>query len=343
MAADLGQVAHRAGVSVSTASRALRDLPSISEATKARVRIAAAELDYTASPSATSLATGRTRSVGVVLTYVGRWFFGQVLGGAQEVLRSAGYDVLLYGLPSEAARTDFFAKMPLRRRVDGVLLITVPCTGEQMGRLHGLGLPISAVGIREPGISTVNVDDHEEALAATTHLINLGHRRIAMIGGGPSELNPFTTPKDRQAGFRTALTQAGLDVDAGLEVDGKYTIAGGWSAMAQLLAGPHPPTAVFCQSDRMAMGAMGALRAAGLSCPGDVSVVGVGDEEIAAPLGLTTISQSAARQGELAATSLLDQLEGGAPTSQLVKTRLILRASTRPPAGAHDGIMIGAG
>lgn len=346
MSSDLAQVARRAGVSSSTASRALRDLPSISAATKARVRAAAVELDYAVSPTAARLATGRTGSIGVVTTYIGRWYFSQVLAGVEAVLHASDYDVLLYALSTEESRTKFFTDMPLRRRVDGVLMITLPATDLQLRRIRALGVPVSAVGMAADGITSVLVDDVAGARAATNHLINLGHRRIAMIGGGESEPNPFTTPRDRQAGYRGAMADAGLAVPAGYECDGQYTIHGGELAMVQLLGAEPMPTAVFCQSDRMAMGAMRAIRRSGLRCPGDVSIVGMGDDEIAEPLDLTTVAQSGREQGALAAGLLLDGLAGGpgmATSAHVLPMSLVVRASAAPPGSLAGDIMFGAG
>lgn len=335
--ADLNAVAARAGVSPATVSRALRGLPNVSAATRARVEAAAAELDYVTSPAASRLATGQTNSIGVVLTYVGRQFFAQVLAGAEEVLREAGYDVLLYGLPSDEVRERFFAEMPLRRRVDGVLIITMPIQLEQLARLGSLRVPVAAVGMHDEGMSSVETDDVAAARMAVSHLINLGHRSIAMIGGGISEVNPFSTPLARRKGYWEAMAAADLSVPISYEVDGEYTIAGGEAAMGRLLAASPLPTAVFCQSDRMAMGAMRALRKVGLRCPEDISVVGFGDTEIADPLDLTTVQQPVAEQGRLAAQLLLEQLSGKGPQYLELPTKLVVRSSTRPPVGGRGG------
>lgn len=330
---DIEAVARLAGVSTATVSRALRGLPNVSADARARVLAAARELDYVVSPSASRLASGQTRSIGVVLPYIGRYFFSQALAGAEEVFRRAGYDVLLFALPDEGARNDFFERMPLRRRVDGVLVITLPLTEPQIAQFQALGVPIGAVGMSLSGASGVGIDDVAAARTATHHLLNLGHRRIAMIGGGVSESepNPFVTPEARRAGYREALAGAGLPWRPEYEVDGKFTSLGGEQAMGQLLSLPEPPTAVFAQSDRMAMGAMHALRRSGLSCPADMSLVGFDDHEMAASVDLTTIAQPMPEQGAVAAQQVLDALAGKRPAQVLLPTHLVLRTSTGPP------------
>jgi LacI family transcriptional regulator, repressor for deo operon, udp, cdd, tsx, nupC, and nupG len=334
--ANIRAVARLAGVSTATVSRALRGLSYVSPPTRARVLAAAEELDYVVSPSASRLASGQTRSVGVVTPYIGRHFFAQVLSGAEAVLREAGYDVLLYALPEEQARAGFFEELPLRRRVDAVLVITLPLSEAQMDKLRALEVPlgvVGSIGVDTVGASRVGIDDTAGARTAVNHLVNLGHERIAMIGGGVSnaEPNPFTTPEDRRVGYRLSLTDAGLTWYPDYEVDGRYTTTGGEQAMGGLLGLEHPPTAVFAQSDRMAVGAMHALRRAGLSCPEDVSIIGFDDHEVAAPLDLTTIAQPMAEQGALAAEQILSALEGGEPQVAVLPTRLVLRSSTSPP------------
>lgn len=333
MDTNIEAVARLAGVSTATVSRALRGLPNVSAEARQRVLEAAEQLDYVASPSASRLASGRTRSVGVVMPYIGRYFFSQVLAGAEAVLREAGYDVLLYALPDDRARDRFFAQMPVRRRVDAVLIITLPLSADQVDQFRALRVPVASVGVPMPGITAVGIDDRAAARTATTHLVNLGHERIAMIGGGVSEAEPnrFTTPELRRDGYRDALTDAGLPLRPEYEVDGTYTARGGERAMAQLLSLPRPPTAVFAQSDRMAMGAMHALRALGLNCPRDVSIVGFDDHEVADPLDLTTMAQPMPEQGAAAAEQLLAALAGGTPTDVVLPTSLVLRASTSPP------------
>lgn len=333
--ADIEAVASLAGVSTATVSRALRGLANVSPETRERVEAAAKELNYVVSPSASRLASGRTHSIGVVTPYIGRPFFALVLEGAEAVLREAGYDVLLYALPDEGQRDRFFDRMPLRRRVDAVLVVTLPLLESQQEQFRALGVPVGTVGMALGRGPHVGIDDYAAARVAVTHLVNLGHERIAMIGGGasPAEPNPFLTPVDRTHGYRDALRAAGLEVLPEYEVDGQFTPAGGEQAMAQLLSLPTPPTAVFAQSDRMAFGALHALRALGLACPDDLSLIGFGDHEIAASQDLTTIAQPTREQGAVAARLLLAALEGAPVSGQVLPTSLVLRGSTGPPGG----------
>ncbi|MFF4398589.1 LacI family DNA-binding transcriptional regulator [Streptomyces sp. NPDC001480] len=333
MTVSITDVARAAGVSASTVSRALRGQAGVSEEVRAQIAAVAADLGYTASRSASSLASGRTYTIGVVAPYIGRWFFGTVLDAAEKVFSSAGYDVLLYNLGSPEARKRFFTKLPVRKRVDAVLSLLVPDEEEAIA-LRSLGVPLATTvgGVRE-GFTVVGIDDHAGATSAVRHLVNLGHRRIGMISGASEPLH-WTTPIQRRQAYLDVLAEAGIAHDPELEADGGYTVEGGERAMTELLAVSRPPTAVFAQSDEMAMGALRALRRHRLKVPDDVSVIGFDDHELAEVIGLTTVAQPVAGQGAEAARLLLQQLDEpqGVPLTRVgMPIRMVLRETTAPP------------
>jgi LacI family repressor for deo operon, udp, cdd, tsx, nupC, and nupG len=285
-------VARLAGVSVATVSRALRGLPNVSPDTRDRVVQAAGQLEYTASPMASALVTGRTGSVGVLASTAGRWFFAEVLTGLGESLREQGYDLVLHVLPDAERRSAFFGGLPVRRRVDALAVVGLQLDDRELAVLHHLDVPIVTVGESLPGLHGERIDNRAAAALAVRHLRGLGHERIAMIGGEPA--GPSGAPASRAAGFRAALPAS----SPVLEEDGAFTPEGGEAAMTRLLyATGGPPTAVFCQSDEMAFGALSALRRARLRCPEDVSVIGMDGHELAGVLDLTTVEQPVRRQG----------------------------------------------
>lgn len=329
-------VARTAGVSTATVSRALRGLPHVSAATRASITRIALDLGYVPSKSASNLATGRTRTVGVVTPHIAKWFFAQAIEAVEQELRADGYDVLLMVLPPGPDRQrGVFDPEELRQRVDAVCVLTVPLTGTELDGLRGLSLPTVFVGGAVSGAMSVRIDDVEVGRTACEHLITLGHRRIAHIGGDPCEPLNFNAPVDRRAGWLSALRAAGIDPDPRTDVVGYFTVEGGRTAMQALLALPEPPTAVFAASDEMAFGALDTLRAAGLSVPDDLSVVGVDGHDLAGLFDLTTVSQPVADQGRYAADLLLAALRGDATHSQehkLLAVSLVVRGSTGPPA-----------
>jgi LacI family repressor for deo operon, udp, cdd, tsx, nupC, and nupG len=308
----IDDVAKLAGVSTATVSRALRGLPEVSAETRSRVFEAAAHLGYVASPSASRLAGGKTRAVAVVVPRITRWFFATAVEAAEEALYDAGYDLLLYNLGGrERTRRQLFQRAPvpgggglwsaLHKRVDAVMLISTPLEAEDVAVIGDLAIPGVTVssGTQVPGWSSVRIDDVEAGRAATEHLLALGHRRIAHIGGDPTDELAFTAHIDRHRGYEGALRTAGLIPDPALFVEAEFTVAGG---------------------------ARGAE---------DVSVIGIDDHDLAGAVGLTTVAQPAVEQGRLAATLLLGpllRLGGGYdPTSTILPTCLVVRDSTSPP------------
>lgn len=335
---SIKDVARTVGVSTATVSRALRGLPRVSEETRFRVLQAAAELDYVASPSAAGLASGRTRAVGVVVPFVTRWFYGGVVQGAVTPLRDAGYDLLLYNLGGDReTRRRVFGTHLSRKRVDAVLVLSLTPTEEELAWLTTLDRPVAVVGASVPGWSSVRIDDEATARIAMRHLLVLGHRRIGYIGGSLDDQLDFAAPFDRLLGYRRSMSDAGLAVRPQWEVVGDFTVRGGLAAMRLLLASEPRPTAVFAASDEMAVGAVHAVREAGLRVPQDMSVIGIDDHEMSEFFDLSTVAQPVHEQGRLAAELLLEVLAADpetpkTPSVVTVPTRLVVRHTTAPPA-----------
>lgn len=330
MAAGIEDVARAAGVSTATVSRALRGLPNVNAATRERVREAAARLGYVASPSAASLASGRTRTIGLISPMIRRWFFANVIEGAERALRMNGFDALLYTFdasrPGSRPRVD---PEVLRRRVDGVLVVGMPLAREEMDALRALGRPLVCIGWGGYGQVTVRLDDRGAARAATRHLIELGHTRVAHITGAPDDVAPLSPPVERAAGWRAAMAAAGLPTPPELVRHGDFDVVGGRAATHELLAGAPDVTAIFAASDEMAMGAILALRDAGRRVPADVSVIGIDGHDLGELAGLTTMAQPADAQGAAAAQLVLDMIDGAKVPGELVyRTVLVDRGST---------------
>jgi LacI family transcriptional regulator, repressor for deo operon, udp, cdd, tsx, nupC, and nupG len=332
--ASILDVAALAGVSASTVSRSLRGHSSISAATRQRVMEAAQQLSYSASPQASGLASGRTLTIGVVVPFVTRWFFVNVVAGAYEVLHEAGYDVLLYHLGTGQARDRFFERMPLSRRVDAVLTLTVPLTEEHTLALRALDMPLVTVGAALPGVSSVRIDDVGAMRTAVHHLLHQGHQDIVMITGVEDEADfGFASSRCRREGYQHAMATAGLADRIDVASAGTYGIEGGAAAMSALMDRPTLPTAVVTEYDELAIGAIRTLRRASIAVPGRMSVVGVDGHEMASVVDLTTVAQPVQEQGAVAARLLLDTLADPAtgPAEVVLPTRLVVRGSTGTP------------
>lgn len=334
--ARLADVAARAGVSVATASRSLGDGARVSPQTRRRVLDAARELSYEASRRQSASGSRTRRAVAIIVPFVTRWFFAKATVAALDVLRASGHDVLLYHLGSASARDDFFERMPLAAGVDGVLSLSMPLTEVHTLSLRALGLPLVSIGSHIDGFPSVGIDDVAAARLATHHLLNQGHRRIGLIAGKPDDTRfDFTASMSRRLGYEEALSSVGLSFDPRLMVEGSHGIDGGARAMTELLTRPRLPSAVLAEFDELALGALWALRRAGLRVPHDISVVGIDNSEMAEFVDLTTVAQDVDAQGRAAARMLLQLLgdEPGVPSPEpvLYPVQLVLRGSSAPP------------
>ena len=330
--ARIEDVARAAGVSTATVSRALRGLPNVSEQTRLAVTAAAAELGYVISRSASTLATGRTRTIAVVTPYVERWFFGQIIGAVESVLRKQDFDALLVSLTEPFEGGDqVFDPLSLRGRADAVIVLTLPLNENQMRQLTNLHLPTVYVGSLVPGAISVRIDDVAAARMATEHLLALGHTRIAYVGGKIEHQVGFFAPAARHTGWLNALEAAGIAPRPEYQAPGDFTPAGGLAAGRALLSLKDPPTAVFATSDEMAFGVLAAARRLNVRVPEDLSVIGIDGHELADVVELTTVEQPVRRQGAISAQLALDALEvGDAAIEQdvVVDVQLVQRKST---------------
>jgi DNA-binding LacI/PurR family transcriptional regulator len=330
----INEVARLAGVSTATVSRALSGNGHVSVATKERVAAAAKELGYVVSSSASGLATGRTKNIGIVTPTLNKWFFSSVVQGAESALLANGYDLTLYNIGGGAEeRRSVFEHFLLRKRVDAVIAISLELTATETTRLLDMNKPIVGIGGPLPGVRTLSVDDVAIARLATEHLLSLGHTLIGHIGGNKEYERDFHLPTNRRVGHEAALEAAGIPVDPELFQAADFTMSGGYQAAKQLFGNPRKrPTAVFAASDEMAIGTILAARDLGLEVPEDVSVIGIDDHELAEFFGLSTVAQFPERQGRLAVEVLMDQLHPARRTQGAHNTELpyelVVRSST---------------
>ncbi|GAB3598111.1 LacI family DNA-binding transcriptional regulator [Microbacterium tumbae] len=312
---SIDEVAQLAGVSTATVSRALSGRGHVSAAARERVLAAAAQLGYVVSSRASSLASGRTRNIGVVVPFLDRWFFSTVLSGVSSALMRAGYDITLYNITSDRdVRREVFATALRRQRVDAIIAVSIELDEVETGQLLALGLPVIAIGGPNPRLDTLTVDDVAVAKLATEHLLGLGHRDIAHIGANPEFDLDFHIPTQRRQGFERALADAGITPRPGFLEPADFTVEGGYRAAKQLLGRPGPrPSAVFAASDEMAIGAILAARDLGFGVPDDLSIVGIDGHELGEFFRLTTVDQFPIGQGERAAAAVLAKLEETTP------------------------------
>ncbi len=332
--ATIEDVAAAAGVSVATVSRAIRGLPNVANSTRERVQRVAAELSYRADPAASRLATGRSQAIGVAVPVLNGWYFSNVVAGVEAVCTEAGYDTVVLGISSAEQRTRLIHDTDgIHRRIDGLVFVDVSYSEDELTGLADRHLHVVTIGVRSSVFPSVGIDDVEVGRLATDHLIELGHRRIAVLTGLAEDPLTFPVPLRRLEGYGIAHRDAGLAVDPALEVVGNFSVAGGYEAVNELLALDDPPTAIFAMSDEMAFGAIQLARERRIDVPRDLSIVGVDDHELSVMVDLTTIHQDVEDHGARAARMLLDGLsiDRPAPTRLEDPVHLVVRGTTGPP------------
>ncbi|QHC65926.1 substrate-binding domain-containing protein [Rathayibacter sp. VKM Ac-2759] len=340
------EVVELAGVSKATVSRALSGRGYVSASTKQRVEGAAASLGYVVSANASSLVTGRSNNIAVVIPVINQWFFGGIIEGIEHALLAAGYDLLLYNMDKHLdARRSVFEYYLVRKRVDAIVAVTLEISPDETEALLALGKPVVGIGGELPGIPTFSIDDVAAARLATEHLLSLGHERLVHIGGLAEEEMDFHVHTKRRDGFREAVEAAGLPFDPASFVPTRFDIPGGHRAGRQVLGDPRTrPTAIFAASDEIGIGIILAARELGLSVPEDVSVIGIDDHPLAELFGLTSIRQDPRQQGELAVRLLLEALAATArgetpPPARhtTIPASLVIRTSTSAPRSVRIG------
>ncbi|HYD55253.1 MAG TPA: LacI family DNA-binding transcriptional regulator [Gemmatimonadaceae bacterium] len=341
MRVTIRQVAREAGVSVATVSRVLNASGPVSAETSRRIRDVAARLRYAPNEAARALTRSRTHTIGVLLPDIYGEFFSEVIRGIDQRTRREGYHLLVSGSHDDPAEMEA-ALSAMRGRVDGLLLMFPDAAAQaSLGDLaHDVPFVLINGAARQERASVVAMDNAGGARAVVRHLLALGHTRIATITGAPGN----SDAAERLRGYREALRAARVERPAELEVAGDFTEDGGHLAMRRLLELSDRPTAVFAANDSMAIGALGAVREAGLVVPDDVAVVGFDDIPIARYVTppLSSIRVAIDELGRLAAERLFEALEAGEdhrPTRDVLPAQLIVRGScgaTLPRAGpAH--------
>ena len=335
----LKDIAARAGVSMMTVSKAMRDVKDVSPATRTRIRKLAAEMGYTPDSVAQGLRNRNTRLLGLVISAVTNPIFARVMMAIEEQAHELDYAILFAQSLNVVERENQVIRHLLSRRVEGLFITPVyrmEPTAPIYEELRRRGTPVVLLGPRAPfceGFVNVETDDSTASYTATQHLLELGHRRIAFLAG------PAAVPsaQERIEGYRRALREASIEVDDRLIFNAGSTIEEGEKAALQMLNEAPGATAVQAVNDMVAIGAANVFLNQGLQIPRDLSMVGFGNILVAEHfrVPLTTIRQPKLRLGTAAMESMVRLMRGETPVSRRLPAEIIIRASTgRPPLTA---------
>jgi LacI family transcriptional regulator len=329
-------VARKAGVAPITVSRVINNSGYVSDETRQKVEAAVSELNYVPNTIARSLRLKQTHTLALVLTDITNPFWTTVARSVEDVANAAGFNVFLCNTDESVAKQDAYLRALLQKRVDGVLLVPAEMDVELLPWIQGQDTPIVVIDRRVAyaSVDVVRCDAEGGAYQLVRHLLDLGHRRIAVLSG-PREVS---TAADRVAGYCRAMAEAGIEVEPDWLRFGRFTQASGYEMAQQLVRSEPRPTAMFGVNNFIALGALRALKEAGIRVPEDVSLVAFDDfasEFVVEPF-LTVADQPAYEMGRRAAELLLTRLSGDGPDSYqkvVLPTRVIVRRSSALPSG----------
>lgn len=332
MTTNIRDVAKAAGVSVATVSKVLNGYTTVNQQTKEKVLRIVKETRFTPNSAARALVGRRSMTIGMFLTTgLAHPFFAHILSGMEQSLKTMGYD-LIYLTQIHWAKEYSFVRHCQSRNVEGVIVFGFQEDDADFSELIASGIPTVFIDLDVKGERTgfISSDNETSLIEAMRYLAGLNHRRIAFL----SAIESSYVTRQRMRGYKNGLAEAGIAFDPEYVVASDFTKEGGYVAMRRILALPTPPSAVICSSDVGAIGAMEAIREAGLSVPEDISVIGFDDIELAVHMQppLTTIRQDTNTIGRQA-IELLDAMitdERKQPPEAIVPTELIVRGSCGP-------------
>ncbi len=307
----LSTIAEDMGISTATVSLALRDSPLVAEITREKIKARSSELGYVYNRRAAALRTSRSDIIGVIVRDIINPFFAEILRSIEDELGNTRRTFLLCNHEDDLARQSDFISTLMQFGADGVIMSpSIGTTSEDVAKIEANGLPVTMVArsVEGANVPTFLGDDRTGFKLVTRHLIEMGHRNIAIIGG----TKKTSTGRDRRAGFHAAFDEAGIDQSNLIDIETPYGRKAGYDVVDEILKVPNRPTAIACCSDTVALGVLNGLRMHGLEPGVDIAVTGYDDIEeaaISAP-PLTTVSDGHLEIGHLAARALFERIGG---------------------------------
>ncbi len=330
MVATIHDVARVAGVGIGTVSRVINNNTSVKPGTRERVLAAINQLNYKPNPIARSMISKRTNSIGVIAPFFTRPFFMEVLQGVEVATASYGKELVLYNVRTDEQRDHCFSDLPMHRKVDGVLILSLSPDEAVAQNFRRVGLPVVLVDAYSPLLTSLVVNNKDGAYQAIQYLLRAGHQRIGFINGIIEGNFKFNQATDRLEGVRCALQEAGLSLSADLQEETAWSRLGGREAALRILTSAHRPSALFVASDIQAVGVLEAAKSLHIRVPEELAIIGFDGIEISELLGLTTMQQPMWQMGEQGIHKLIELIEDPLHAPELIwlNTTLIERATT---------------
>lgn len=333
----MSDVAEYAGVSLKTVSNVVNDWPYVSDETRRKVQDAIEAVGYRPNQMARSLVTGETTSIGVLIPDISNTFFGSAIRGCEDVLYENEYSIFLCNTSEEIERERFYLNQLMSRAVDGLILWGTRICCQELSDMIDEDISLVTVDMAGSPLSArhvnINVDSEDGAALATNHLIQLGYRRIAHIGGPEGRV----TADRRLRGYRRALEESGMQFESKRVVSERPSIRGGYRAALTIFE-DWKPQAIFCYNDLMAIGAMVAAKQNGMRLPEDLALVGFDDIAMASVVvpSLTTVHIAQYQLGRLTGETVLEYLRGEREEDSTAESTVFpVELVARESSGAH--------
>jgi DNA-binding LacI/PurR family transcriptional regulator len=317
-------VADKAGVSIATVSRVINSPDKVNPETRHKVLNVIDQLGYIPKAEAAARARKSAGRIGVLAPFFSYPSFVERLRGVTHALAALPYELTIYNVDSSARRDGYVSSVSLNKRLDGLILMAFPFNEATAERLVANSLETVSIECTHPSFSSIEIDDADGGRMAAEYLIRKGHRRLAFIGETQIPEYAFPTSDQRLGGYRAAIHRAGLDLYHEHIALTTQSIENAYQSMARMLSLDEPPTAVFCASDTLALGALKAAREHGVSVPRDLAILGFDDLDISDYVGLTTIRQHLEESGRRAVELLMSRLTDPQRPTQHVRLPLEL-------------------
>jgi LacI family transcriptional regulator len=324
-------VARIAGVGIGTVSRVLNNNPNVKATTREKVLAVIAQLNYKPNPIARSMISRRTNSIGVMGAFFTRPFHIEILRSIEAALHHTSHQPVLYNIETNAQRDAYLSDLPMRRRVDGLLIISLPVEDSVALGFKKAAIPTVLLDTYSPLLTSLVVNNVEGAYQAVKYLIKKGHRRIGFINGLTNEGNfKFNQANDRLIGFHRALGEADLLFDPEMMLTSEWNREAARATALQLLARSSRPTAIFAASDIQAVGVLEAARSLNIRVPEELSLIGFDGIELSELLDFSTVQQPIEEMGFLSVQKLIEHIAHPETQPELIRlnTTLVERHTT---------------
>ena len=320
--ATIYDVAEHAGVSITTVSRFLNNPDKVASKTRIKIEQAMEELQFVPKADAVARARMSTKRIGILTPFLTAQSFVQRLDGSHKVLRPEGYELVTHVVDSQKQLQGYLSMLPVSNKIDALIILALPFTDEDIDRFDQHGIPVVAIEIGHPNISSIEIDNLHGGGLAASYLVGKGYKQLGFMGEGGQPAYSLHATEQRLEGFQRKLDILGYPMEKHHICFHEYGMQETINAAVELLSKPYRPDAVFCASDFQAIGVIKAARSLDISIPEELAVLGFDDTEVADYVELSTIRQSLNYSGQLAANMIIEHLRDGHAAKRKIKLEL---------------------